>query len=327
MISEPQPAARRRSLPRRAIGRLLRHLREARDYWNLWRLDRTARAHFARHPPVFIVGAPRSGTTMLLQILSAQPQFTRSFEPFRIWYQIFGRGRDDALSGEMPARKAMMVRTRFLKELEPDRPVLVAKDPRDSLRVDAIRRIFPTARFIHIVRDGRDVIASIIKAFEKGGIYHVEPGWAHVRFPGYRQMFDDPHHRKAAHMWRICVEAVVRDLRHVPSAQQATVRYEDLLEHPEAESIRLLRLISPDYSHDALMAVVPLISATVGTPAGNAAGDFDVKWARSNVRFDAGSGTFSSSVRVGKWQSELSEEVLCECNPIIAPMMSHFGYG
>ena len=325
----------KRSLLRRAIGRLARHGREIRDHLHLRRLDRRARAHFRKFPPVFIVGAPRSGTTLLLQVLAAQPQFTRSFEPFRIWQQVFGRRPDDAFRGALPARQQMKLRTEFFAQLEPDRPVLLAKDPRDSLRVDVLRRVFPTGRFIHIVRDGRDVIASIIKAFEKGGIYHVEPGWAHVRFPGYRDMFNDPHHRKAAHMWRICVETVVKDLEQLPADKRATIRYEDLLARPEEEATKLMRLIDPGYSREALMAVLPFISATVGKTGGEDSGapasppagaGFEKRWAKSDVAFDAGSGTLSSSVRVGKWRSELSDEVLGECDAIIGPMMSHFRY-
>ena len=314
----------------RMLRRLARKRQDLHTCFRLMPTDRRARLHFEQYPPVLIVGSPRSGTTLLLQVLSAQPRFTRSFEPFRIWEQVFGRMPDDSFPRKPTLAQRMRLRTEYFSQLEPDRPVLVAKDPRDSLRVDALRRVFPDARFIHIVRDGRDVVASIVQAFARGGIYHVEPGWAHVRFPGYRAMFHDPHHRKAAHMWRHCVDAVTRDFEKIPAGNKATVRYEDLLEHPEKEATRLLDMISPDYSREALKAVLPFISKTVGADRGGGAaqagGGFGADWAKSGVAFDAGSGTLSTSVRVGKWQSELEPEALAECEAIMGPAMARFGY-
>jgi hypothetical protein len=313
-------------------GQLSRLARSPLSYLRLARKDRQALAHFRQYPPVFIVGAPRSGTTLLLQVLSAQPSFSQGFEPFRLWEQVFGRRPDDTFPvGDLTPGGRMRLRTLYRAQVEPGRPVLIAKDPRDSLRVAALRQTFPTARFVHIVRDGRDTIASIIKAFEKGGSYHVEPGWAHVRFPGYRRLFDGPHYLKAAHMWRACVEAVDADFRQIDPQRCATVRYEDLLANPETEASRLLGMIAPTYSREALMAVVPLISSSVGggaarVSAAAAAASFDRNWIKSEVPADAGSGTFSTGQRIGKWQSELSEQVLAECHSIIAPMMARFGY-
>jgi hypothetical protein len=313
-------------LPRwRRYARILRHpakiIQSLRD-------DRRARAHYRTFPPVFIVGAPRSGTTLLLQILAAQPSCTADFEPFRIWEQVVGRRPDDTIAGPLTLGQRVKLRTEFFRQIEPGRPVLIVKDPRDSLRINAIRRVFPTARFIHIVRDGRDVIASIIRAFETGGTYLVEPGWAHVRFPGYRRMFHDPHHLKAAHMWRICVETVAREFGHMPPECRITVRYEDLLQAPEHEARRVVAFAVPGFSHTALQAVLPLISNTVPLTAQETAAPdgFEKKWVKSAVALDAGSGTFSTSVRTGKWRDELPEQVQRECEPVIAQAMALFGY-
>jgi hypothetical protein len=81
--------------------------------------------------PVFIVGMPRSGTTLCEQILAAHAR-------------VHGAGERAALG-----------------QLAPDKPRIVDKMPGNYLFVGLIALMLPNARIIHCVRDPRDIGLSI----------------------------------------------------------------------------------------------------------------------------------------------------------------------
>jgi hypothetical protein len=297
-----------------------------------------ARFHFRRYPPVFIVGAPRSGTTLLLQILGSQPYLTPNFEPREIWSEALGPCEDDTYAGRLTPSGIRRLLRLYYRHLQPGRPTLLTKDPCDSLRIGLIRRVFPNARFLHIVRDPRDVIASTLKT-QQQAMYRPEPGrdWVHVRIPGYTRLLDRPGHIKAAAMWSCCVESVVRGLAAMSPHDQLTVRYEDLVQAARSESDRILRFLHGPYDHSALEGVLHLVSPQVrrrtaadnGPAAGGqgpVVGGFGTAWVRSDVLDDAGSGTTSTSCRIAKWRDELDPQALRECEEIIGPLQGRFGY-
>lgn len=119
--------------------------------------------------PVFLVGFPRSGTTLLDQILSAHPSLLvleekdALLEPLRNW------AASDASLIKLEQTKTAELeneRTAYWKRVEAhlggplgDR-VLVDKLPLYTLHLPLIRRLFPGARFIFALRDPRDVVLS-----------------------------------------------------------------------------------------------------------------------------------------------------------------------
>jgi hypothetical protein len=85
------------------------------------------------------------------------------------------------------------------------------KTPSFFRKIDILYFLFPEARFIHIVRDGRDVFDS----------------WRRI----------DPSKDNAAVValdWRYKLSRIVKSLQKMPSANSIEIRYEDLLEQPEA---------------------------------------------------------------------------------------------
>lgn len=114
---------------------------------------------------VFIVGSPRSGTTLLGDILNKHAKISQWYEPYFVWDRYFRRFPHDERAAEDATLKVCkQVYTDFLRYKHKTGSHIIAdKSPRNSLKIPFIKKIFPQARFIHILRDGRDVTLSIYK--------------------------------------------------------------------------------------------------------------------------------------------------------------------
>ena len=136
---------------------------------------------------VMLLGSPRSGTTWLQSLLGAHsdiatPQETDLFrvylEPLVDAWSKQRRGLDDVearrrkglplvlTESEFDAAVGTLLRAtlRAVERMKPSATVVLEKSPSHSLCVDTILRFAPDARFLHIVRDGRDVVSSLIAA-------------------------------------------------------------------------------------------------------------------------------------------------------------------
>ncbi len=123
----------------------------------------------ADRPPIFIVGFPRSGTTMLEQMLDAHPAYVSMDE--RIIIQACVE-RMEAKGFAYPhelnrlgARDLQELRALYWSEAakvaaRTEGQILVDKNPLNMLRVPMIRRLFPAARIIVALRHPCDVILS-----------------------------------------------------------------------------------------------------------------------------------------------------------------------
>ena len=114
---------------------------------------------------VFIIGSPRSGTTVLGEILDKHHEISQWYEPYFVWDRYFRNHPHDERSAEETTSKIKkQIFTEFLRyKRKTGSRIVVDKSPRNSLKIPFIMRIFPQARFIHLLRDGRDVTLSIHK--------------------------------------------------------------------------------------------------------------------------------------------------------------------
>ncbi|MFM9059149.1 MAG: sulfotransferase family protein [Planctomycetaceae bacterium] len=128
--------------------------------------------------PIVLFGAPRSGTTFLNHLFNAHPEVHVTHE-MRLFawahHALHEASREDRLLvthrrefiDHATRHFATLIRD-FYAAQWPHVRYWGDKNPHyaDVLNrgcLDTIRRIFPGAKFVHIVRDGRDVVASIVR--------------------------------------------------------------------------------------------------------------------------------------------------------------------
>jgi hypothetical protein len=135
---------------------------------------------------VFIIGAPRSGTTWLQAMLGAHP-LVCTFGELQLydfytapWVEAWNRQLELGSFSGLPTVWSENELYQFLREfldriyrlvldIKPGATILLDKHPGNSNHVEHINRLVPNAKFIHLIRDGRDVAASLLAASEGWG--------------------------------------------------------------------------------------------------------------------------------------------------------------
>ena len=92
--------------------------------------------------------------------------------------------------------------------------------PHTLLHMDTLARLYPRARFVHVVRDGRDVVGSLLQRD------WIDPGTG-------EKVWCCQDAQAAAEYWVHVVEAIRQQGERFPD-RYLEIRYEDLIEHPEA---------------------------------------------------------------------------------------------
>ena len=255
------------------------------------------------HRPVFIVGAPRSGTTFLGSCIGRMPEVSYHFEP-RFTKAAAGCVYDGSWSEQ---RAATVFRVSYsvlmLAALQGGRR-FAEKTPENSFVIPFLARALPDAQFVHIVRDGRDATVS-----------HAEKPWLAAASAGRRRratgLVRGPYPRwwveedrraefvavsdlvRAAWCWRRFTEAAQAGLATLPAGRVLEVRYETVVSDPAGTAGQLAEFLG-------------------ASPAGRQA-------LRSGL-----DGAKTSSV--GRWRSALSADEVAEIDGEIGPLLSRLGY-
>jgi tetratricopeptide (TPR) repeat protein len=174
--------------------------------------------------PVFIVGMPRSGTSLVEQILASHPLVAAGGELHDIWEIV------QALSQRDPARRPFPqclagIDANVLKEcadrylrrltsLDPIAHRVTNKNPTDFRYLGLIAGMFPNARFLEVRRDPRDTCLSCyFQNFRNGQEYSFDL-------------------QDVGSFYR-CYEQLMRHWRAVIPTQLLSVSYESLVTEPE----------------------------------------------------------------------------------------------
>jgi Flp pilus assembly protein TadD len=112
--------------------------------------------------PIFVLGMPRSGTSLLEQIIASHPAVKGAGEP-DFWLGAARRHQEQIRSGlvDGPERSALAQEyLKVLEELCPGAHRIVDKTPTNSDYAGFIHSVFPRAQIIHMRRDPLDTCLS-----------------------------------------------------------------------------------------------------------------------------------------------------------------------
>jgi len=273
--------------------------------------------------PLILLGAGRSGTKILRDVLSTHPDIDSvPFDVNYIWTIGNAKAIDDQLA---PNSLSNTDRSRIIQQLAKQSkgaPFLIEKTVSNTLRLPFVLKVFPEAKFIHLIRDGRDVTESVSRQwgetreisyfFKKLKTFPLRYAFSYlmsygynwlkhslgsqgqddyiwgVRYPGYRKDLKEKSTLQVcATQWVTCVETSLEQLAEVDPTRQVEVRYEALMLEPQKQLQRIADFIGID-------------------------GQFE------SSRFNA--------KNIGKYKAALSEQQMDSIQPILFPTLTKLNY-
>lgn len=244
-----------------------------------------ARAFFPM-PKFFIYGHARSGTTLLTRLIRLHPEVHCNYQAHFFSRKPLLHSLVDSpeIEGWLTRRSnrwnqgrdlsplVLRATADFIMERDARRvgkTIVGDKSPNSLLDGEAVRlmqQVYPDARLIFIVRDGRDAVVSHrFQAFidversltaEDLRIREAFTADPTPFFNGSRAIFTERGIRTAAEGWVKNVRETDAEGKARYSAQYISLRYEDLLAQPAAQMKRLWQFLGADVNDPALDALI-----------------------------------------------------------------------
>ena len=189
--------------------------------------------------PIFIVGMPRSGTTLVERIIGQNPHVFNAGELEAMEF-LAADFNLNTISGKLPEpdkisqQQWLDLRQLYLDKL-PDisKPIITDKLPHNFRHVGLIHKLFPEARIIQLHRDPQDVCVSIYsRAFATGHNYANR--WSDL-----------------AHFYTEC-ERLMAHWSSMNSPRILDLKYEDLVESPDYYAKQLVEFCGFEWDESYL---------------------------------------------------------------------------
>lgn len=189
--------------------------------------------------PAFIVGAVRSGTTLLRLMLDHHPELAFHFEfefavdqvsadgtfpDIAAYHDYLSQHRVFQLSGgtiDKALDYRQLVNSFLDQKLSRDGKQIAGATVHHH--INRIQHVWPKAKYIHLLRDGRDVARSCSMMGWAGNMYYAVERWI-----------------DAERTW----ESLRRD---IPVERRLEVRYEDLITHPEKTLTVICKFLGTEF--------------------------------------------------------------------------------
>jgi hypothetical protein len=208
--------------------------------------------------PVFVIGCPRSGTTVVFNLLRRHPGLASvGQEGHALWETFHGPWDHGWDSNALGAEDVRGRERRYLAwaidvlAKPRDGQRFVDKTPRNALRLPYLEALFPDATYVFVHRDGRAVVSSLLVAWrgrETAAYTLPEPitvdgrplsDWHFVLPPGWRDLDGRRLEDVCALQYVTCAQAIADFRDRLPSDRAVDLRYEDLLLDPTGEVRRV----------------------------------------------------------------------------------------
>jgi hypothetical protein len=207
--------------------------------------------------PIFVLGCPRSGTSVLLQALLSSPELHSVQTEGHILWDEFHHPRErgwdsDALGAADVGRREREYVNCAIRWWTRRRR-FVDKTPENCLRVLYLDALFPDARFVFLRRRAADNVSSLMEGWRARprfvkytlpepltGIAPLDGSrWSFVLVPGWRGLRDAPLEEICAGQYAACNDAVLAARASTDPARWVDLAYESLVASPVAELSRV----------------------------------------------------------------------------------------
>jgi hypothetical protein len=284
----------------------------------------------SNYQPVVIIGAPRSGTNMLRDVLVKLPSIGTwpCDEINYIWRYGNKHHLTDEFSPEMARPKVKnYIRKQFTKiQSKYAYTLLVEKTCANSLRVGFVHEVFPQAKYIFLVRDGRDVVASAMSRWKAPldipyvlkkarylpitdiPYYAVQYFLNHIyqkfsndkrvstwgpKFAGMAEILQEKSLSEVcAVQWARCVQKAGISLNSLGSIKYLMLKYEKFVSNPVEELQRISDFLTIKIDSEQI----------------------------------AGSVSSITDANVGKWKTDLDGQIIETIIPHIKHTLAEYGY-
>lgn len=279
---------------------------------------------------IFVAGAPRSGTTYLQRLLAALPRIKTGQEshlfsligPLMRGWQAQARGLssdprggvglpcyfDEKEFGNIVQTFIYQLVNHMVGSLQ-DGEYFVEKTPRNALYIDLINEFFPQAHIINIIRDARDVVASLLAASRSWG-----KNWAPKQAD------------EAARMWCQRVNKAGSASRKLPTTQFMQVKYENLIQSPTKSLEKIINFLGIDATEGEIENAVAQNSLEIARKTGGTPivkGGLAAKYSGQIVKEPDG---FVRKGKLSGWKKDLSFFEKIQIWRVARATMKKYGY-
>ncbi|XP_063238776.1 protein-tyrosine sulfotransferase-like [Bacillus rossius redtenbacheri] len=268
--------------------------------------DRKVYSYDRFMPLIFIGGVPRSGTTLMRAMLDAHPE-VRCGQETRVIPRILQmrshwlrsqkeslRLEEAGLSKEVLDSAIAAFCLEIIARHGDPAPRLCNKDPLTLKSASYLAELFPEARFIFMVRDGRATVHSIISR--------------KVTITG----FDLTSYRQCLTKWNAAIQVMHAQCREVGASRCLMVPYEQLVLHPRGWMERILGFLDVPWN-ESVLHHEELINKPGGVSLSKVERSSDQVIRPVNLE------------ALSKWVGHVPEDVVQDMAEI-APMLSVLGY-